>query len=133
MVRNVNKETYSYYKNAYRANLRYRKKKGNLDNINTMLTEKEWNLAHRFESNKDLVWNDFHYYDRQTADTIIAKTFELTGKKLNATQKFEVSMGKTSAAYKQAISDYNKKMQDDGITDSFVRAKTISQLFFGSE
>ena len=66
----MNKESYSYYKNAYRANKKYRVSKGS-DDYGEMLTKDEYNdMRDAGMNTKEIVYNQFHFYHRDTAKKI---------------------------------------------------------------
>ena len=66
----MNKESYSYYKNAYRANKRYKVKIGS-DDYGPMLSKEEYEEYRATGLNtKDIVYNQFHFYTRKAAKTI---------------------------------------------------------------
>lgn len=65
MAKNIDKNSYSYYKTLYRANRRNYEKRG--DEITTaMLTKDEWDFARQSVSNSELVWDQFHKYSKKT-------------------------------------------------------------------
>lgn len=77
MSTNINKKpyrskyTYSYYKKSYRANERYRIQKGIADYYSPMLHKSEWqDKIDAGYTNKDIVYSQFHTYDRQAASEI---------------------------------------------------------------
>ena len=66
----MNKESYSYYKQAYRANKRYKVKIGS-DDYGPMLSKEEYEEYRATGLNtKDIVYNQFHFYTRKAAKTI---------------------------------------------------------------
>ena len=68
----MNKESYSYYKNAYRANKRYKVKIGS-DDYGPMLSKKEYEEYRAIGlDTKDIVYNQFHFYTRSAAKKIQA-------------------------------------------------------------
>lgn len=68
----MNKESYSYYKNAYRANKRYRDKIHS-DDYGPMLSKSEFeDMKSTGLSTKDIVYNQFHFYTRSAAKKIQA-------------------------------------------------------------
>lgn len=84
----INKNTYSYYKKSYRANVRYRNKTGNSDYAD-MLSKDEFD-AYRAAGldTKDIVYNQFHYYNRATAkqlqNSLKQEGFNLSIQKIQA-------------------------------------------------
>ena len=68
----MNKESYSYYKTAYRANKRYRDKIHS-DDSGPMLSKSELeDMKSTGLSTKDIVYNQFHFYTRSAAKKIQA-------------------------------------------------------------
>ena len=66
----MNKESYSYYKTAYRANKRYRDKIHS-DDYGPMLSKSEFeDMKSAGLSTKDIVYNQFHFYTRSAAKKI---------------------------------------------------------------
>lgn len=66
----MNKESYSYYKQSYRANKRYRAKIGS-DDFGGMLSEGEYKeMRATGLSTKEIVYNQFHYFSKDTAKQI---------------------------------------------------------------
>ena len=66
----MNKESYSYYKQAYRANKRYKVKIGS-DDYGPMLSKDEYEEYRATGlDTKDIVYNQFHFYTRKAAKTI---------------------------------------------------------------
>ena len=64
------KDSYSYYKTSYRANKRYRDKKGSED-YSDMLSKKEFEeIKATGLSTRDIVYNQFHFYERDVAERI---------------------------------------------------------------
>ena len=69
-VMKQSKESYSYYKTSYRANKRYRDKIGSED-YSDMLSKKEFEeIRAAGLSTRDIVYNQFHYYERDVAKRI---------------------------------------------------------------
>ena len=57
----MNKESYSYYKKAYRANKRYRDKTHS-DDYGPMLSKSDFeDMKNTGLSTKDIVYNQFHF------------------------------------------------------------------------
>ena len=68
----MNKESYSYYKKAYRANKRYREKIHS-DDFGPMLSKSDFeDMKNTGLSTKDIVYNQFHCYTRSAAKKIQA-------------------------------------------------------------
>lgn len=66
----MNKESYSYYKQSYRANKRYRDKIGS-DDYGGMLSESEYKeMKATGMTTKEIVYNQFHFYSKDVAKQI---------------------------------------------------------------
>lgn len=122
----MNKESYSYYKNAYRANKKYRVSKGS-DDYGEMLTKDEYNdMRDAGMSTKEIVYNQFHFYHRDTAQKIQKNLLD---------QGFKVSMKNIQARnYTKEIYDtmnetYHMLTQS---MSSKAAAALISYTYYGS-
>ena len=122
----MNKESYSYYKTAYKANKRYRVLKGS-DDFGEMLTKAEYNEMRDAGMNtKEIVYNQFHFYHRDTAQKIQKNLLE---------QGFKVSMKNIQARnYTQEIYDamnetYHTLTQSMSSKEA---AALISYTYYGS-
>ena len=79
----MNKNSYEYYKNAYRANKRYRDSIGAYESYAGMSSKAEWRESIRAGlSNKDIVYNQFHFYTKEAAHQI-QKSLKQEGFKLS--------------------------------------------------
>ena len=107
----MNKESYSYYKTAYKANKRYRVLKGS-DDFGEMLTKAEYNEMRDAGMNtKEIVYNQFHFYHRDTAQKIqknlLEQGFKVSMKNIQArnyTQEIYDAMNETYHALTQSMS-----------------------------
>ena len=126
-MKSRNKETYSYYKTAYRANKRYREKIGS-DEYGEMLSKAEYNeMKASGYSTKQIVYDQFHFYSKQTA-LDIQKSLQQEG--------FKVSLKDIQAR------NYSKEIYDaidltyhalrDGGMSSKEAAVLISYTYYGS-
>ena len=122
----MNKETYSYYKRAYKANKRYRDKIGN-DDYAGMLSEKDWRLQHKEVSNQEIVYNQFHYFSKDKAKEI-QKTLKESDIKLSLvniqTRNF------TPEVY-DVIKDKYFDLRNSGMS-SKEASTLIAYMYFGS-
>ena len=122
----MNKESYSYYKNAYRANKRYRVLKGS-DDFGEMLTEAEYNeIKDTGMSTKDIVYNQFHFYHKDVAKSIQQRL---------AKKGLKVSINEIQArnykpeVYEEIKTTYHILRQQ---MDSKEAAELISYTYYGS-
>ena len=122
----MNKESYSYYKNAYRANKKYRVSKGS-DDYGEMLTKDEYNdMRDAGMSTKEIVYNQFHFYHRDTAkkiqENLLDQGFKVSIKNIQArnyTQEIYDAMSETYHTLTQSMS-------------SKAAAALISYTYYGS-
>ena len=122
----MNKESYSYYKNAYRANKKYRVSKGS-DDYGEMLTKDEYNdMRDAGMSTKEIVYNQFHFYHRDIAkkiqENLLDQGFKVSMKNIQArtyTQEIYDAMDETYHMLKQSMS-------------SKAAAALISYTYYGS-
>lgn len=133
------KESYSDYKNRFRSSKRYYDKKGIMNHAE-MMTEAEWKSARDLEhlSNKDLVYTDFHAYDRETVKNINA-SFKEQGLKLTAENRGKISRGEyTPEMYDMIKEAYHNKLKEkpgdpaENKTDAVAASEWIAGNFFGS-
>ena len=122
----MNKESYSYYKNAYRANKKYRVLKGS-DDYGEMLTKDEYNdMRDAGMSTKEIVYNQFHFYHRDTAkkiqENLLDQGFKVSMKNIQArnyTKEIYDTMNETYHMLTQSMS-------------SKAAAALISYTYYGS-
>ena len=122
----MNKESYSYYKNAYRANKKYRVLKGS-DDYGEMLTKDEYNdMRDAGMSKKEIVYNQFHFYHRDTAKkrqgNLLERGFKVSMKNIQArnyTKEIYDTMNETYHMLTQSMS-------------SKAAAALISYTYYGS-
>lgn len=122
----MNKESYSYYKNAYRANKKYRVLKGS-DDYGEMLTKDEYkDMRDAGMSTKEIVYNQFHFYHRDTAkkiqENLLDQGFKVSMKNIQArnyTQEIYDAMSETYHTLTQSMS-------------SKAAAALISYTYYGS-
>lgn len=121
----MNKETYSYYKRAYRANKAYRDKIGRKI-YGDMLEEKEWNVIHQTLSNREIVYNEFHNVTKDDAIKIQNK-FKEKGIKMSiiSIQSFDYS----DEAYDLIKDTYQSLIKSKSSKDA---AKDIAYMYYGS-
>lgn len=122
----MNKESYSYYKTAYRANKRYRVLKGS-DDFGEMLTKDEYNeMRDTGMSTKEIVYNQFHFYHKDIAQRIQQSLVE---------QGFKVSIKDIQARnykpeiYEAMSTTYHTLTQSMSSKEA---AALISYTFYGS-
>lgn len=116
-------ESYQYYKTAYRANKRYRDKKGEESPL--MMSKSDWEYAKNVGlSNQDIVYNQFHKYERKTVQALRTQ-LEAYGEK---TSYKKLQAGDINWKILQERFDELKKTMN-----SSEAKKTISYEFFGSE
>ena len=122
----MNKESYSYYKQAYRANKRYRVKIGS-DDYGPMLSKDEYEEYRAIGLNtKDIVYNQFHFYTREAAKTIQESILK-EGYKVSLK---DIQNKQFSQEVYDAISrTYHELRKTLGSTDA---AALISYTFYGS-
>lgn len=77
----MNKNSYQYYKIAYRANKRYKDLHDD-DNYGQMLSKAEWQTLSKEMSTKEIVYNQFHFYTKEAAHQI-QKSLKQEGFKLS--------------------------------------------------
>lgn len=122
----MNKESYSYYKQSYKANKRYRDKIGS-DDYGAMLSKKEYQeMRDSGMSTKDIVYSQFHYYTRDTAQQI-QQSLKQEG--------FKVSMRNIQARnYSQEVYDAIKQTYHNltATMSSKEAAALISYTYYGS-
>lgn len=126
----MNKESYSYYKIAYRANKRYRDKQGR-DDYGEMLNKKEYEEKREAGlKTNEIVYNQFHHYTLDVAEKI-QKSLKQEG--------FNISMKKIqSREYNKEIYEKIKSLYDEFTKDtkdglsSKEASMLISYTFFGS-
>ena len=107
----MNKESYSYYKTAYKANKRYRVLKGS-DDCGEMITKDEYNeMRDTGMKTNEIVYNQFHFYSRDTAQKIqknlLEQGFKVSIKNIQArnyTQEIYDAMNETYHALTQSMS-----------------------------
>lgn len=122
----MNKESYAYYKKSYRANKRYQDKIGN-DEYAPMLTQKEFaEIKDSGISNKDLVYNQFHFYTRDQAEKI-KRSLEQEGFKIS--KKNVQARNYTDAMYDRMGEIYHQLREDFNAADA---ASLIANAFYGS-
>lgn len=122
----MNKESYSYYKTAYKANKRYRVLKGS-DDFGEMLTKAEYDEQRDSGmSTNEIVYNQFHFYNKDTAQKIQKNLLD---------QGFKVSIKNIQARnYTQEIYDamsetYHTLIQSMSSKEA---AALISYTYYGS-
>lgn len=122
----MNKESYSYYKNAYRANKRYKVKIGS-DDYGPMLSKKEYEEYRAIGlDTKDIVYNQFHFYTRKAAKAIQESIFK-EGYKVSLK---DIQNRQFSQEVYDAISRTYKELRKTlGATEA---ATLISYTFYGS-
>lgn len=123
----MNKESYSYYKIAYRSNKRYRDKQGRED-FAEMLNKKEYEeLRKSGLTTKEIVYNQFHFYTLSVAEKI-QKSLKQEG--------FNISLKKIqSREYNKEIYEKIKALYDEFTKDGLSSKEAsmlISYTFFGS-
>ena len=123
----MNKESYSYYKIAYRANKRYRDKQGR-DDYGEMLNKKEYEEQRESGlKTKEIVYNQFHHYTWSVAEKI-QKSLKQEG--------FKISKKKIqSREYSKEIYEKIKALYDEFTKDGLSGKEAgmlISYTFFGS-
>lgn len=122
----MNKESYSYYKIAYRANKKYRVLKGS-DDFGGMLTEAEYNeIKDAGMSTKDIVYNQFHFYHKDVAKSIQQR---LAKKGLKVSIKEIQARNYKPEVYEEIKTTYHTLRQQ---MDSKEAAELISYTYFGS-
>ena len=122
----MNKESYSYYKNAYRANKRYRVLKGS-DDFGGMLTEAEYNeIKDAGMSTKDIVYNQFHFYHKDVAKSIQQR---LAKKGLKVSIKEIQARNYTPEIYESIKKKYHTLRQSMSAKEA---ADIIAYTYYGS-
>ena len=122
----MNKESYSYYKNAYRANKRYRVLKGS-DDFGEMLTKAEYDeLKDTGMSTKDIVYNQFHFYHKETAKLLQQR---LTQKGFKVSIKDIQARNYTPEIYESIKKEYHTLRQSKSVKES---ADIIAYTYYGS-
>ena len=122
----MNKESYSYYKNAYRANKRYRVLKGS-DDFGEMLTKAEYDeLKDTGMSTKDIVYNQFHFYHKETAKILQQR---LTQKGFKVSIKDIQARNYTPEIYESIKKEYHTLRQSKSVKES---ADIIAYTYYGS-
>lgn len=122
----INKDSYSYYKTSYKANERYRKKIGN-DDYGALLSRREFEEAREAGlSTQDIVYNQFHFYTKDTAKGIQVSLeqegFKLSLKDIQARNYTDEMYARIDEIYWELT----KTM------DSKSAAALISYTFYGS-
>lgn len=122
----TNKESYSYYKTSYRANRRYREKRGSED-YSDMLSKKEFEeIKATGLSTRDIVYNQFHYYEREVA-VRIQKSLKQEGFKVSIKN---IQLRKyDKEVYKRIESLYSDLTSTMSSKEA---AALISYVFYGS-
>lgn len=120
------KDSYSYYKTSYKANKRYRDKKGSED-YSDMLSKKEFEeIKATGLSTRDIVYNQFHYYERDVAERI-QKSLKQEGFKVSIKN---IQLRKyDKEVYKRMESLYNDFTANMSSREA---AALISYVFYGS-
>lgn len=122
----MNKESYSYYKNAYRANKRYRVLKGS-DDFGEMLTKAEYDeLKDTGMSTKDIVYNQFHFYHKETAKILQQR---LTQKGFKVSIKDIQARNYTPEIYESIKKEYHTLRQSKSVKET---ADIIAYTYYGS-
>ena len=122
----MNKESYSYYKNAYRANKRYRVLKGS-DDFGEMLTKAEYDeLKDTGMSTKDIVYNQFHFYHKETAKILQQR---LTQKGFKVSIKDIQARNYTPEIYESIKEEYHTLRQSKSSKES---SDIIAYTYYGS-
>ena len=122
----MNKESYSYYKNSYRANKRYRVLKGS-DDFGEMLTKAEYDeLKDTGMSTKDIVYNQFHFYHKETAKILQQR---LTQKGFKVSIKDIQARNYTPEIYESIKKEYHTLRQSKSVKES---ADIIAYTYYGS-
>lgn len=122
----MNKSTYSYYKTSYIANRKYREKIGR-DDYAEMLSKSEFEeLREAGLSTQDIVYNQFHFYEKATAKNIQKSLLQ---------EGFKVSM-KNIQARRYSPEIYNK-IKDTyhnlrATMSAAAAANLISYTYYGS-
>lgn len=132
----MNKESYSYYKNSYRANKRYREKvaaKYTIEDMKReasygqMLTKSEFeDMRSSGLSTKEIVYNQFHFYTKENAKKI-QKSILQEGLKVSLTDIQQRNFSKE--VYDKMDALYHELR--DGMS-SREAASLISYAFYGS-
>ena len=122
----TNKESYSYYKTSYRANRRYREKRVSED-YSDMLSKKEFEeIKATGLSTRDIVYNQFHYYEREVA-VRIQKSLKQEGFKVSIKN---IQLRKyDKEVYKRIESLYSDLTSTMSSKEA---AALISYVFYGS-
>lgn len=125
-VMSTNKESYSYYKKSYRANRRYREKKKSED-FSEMLSKEEFEeMKETGLSVRDIVYNQFHFYERDVAEQI-QRSLEQEGFKVSIKN---IQLRKYDKAVYDKMDDlYNNLIQSMSSSEA---AQLISYVFYGS-
>lgn len=129
----MNKESYSYYKIAYKANKKYRDSIGSKE-YGPLLTKSEFEdfKIGSGLSTKDIVYNQFHYYTRAAVKQIKAamnKEFKDTNYKPLTTKAIQTKNYSPEIAREL----YNKyyRLKAEGLTAADA-GQLISHTYYGS-
>lgn len=125
MAKKFNKESYQYYTKMYNANKSNYKKRGFSSLIPEKMNLEEWTAKHDNQSNREIVWNEFHEYTREQSAKL-REALDVAKKDI-----YRLSRGQISKDEWDKISQTYKDATANGMTSTQAKAY-VSHMFWGS-
>lgn len=120
------KESYAYYKRLHAANKSYAERNGN--EYSRLLTKREWEQAHASHDNKEIIYDAFHKWNRQTTEHLYQMVKEL---QIDDVKKSDINQGALSQEMWDLIDESYWKLKREGY-DGKTAMKMNAHAFFGS-